>query len=107
MSLFTSVLKAPLKVADAISATGRNTLDLATFGALRRRRSQAATFSRNQVKSYHWPFIVVFGLVSRGNVARTRVWVCIAGRERLTMLAHADRAGGSFRCNHALRMLKS
>jgi hypothetical protein len=62
MRLFTSIVRAPLKVAEAIIATGRKTLLLASFGGFSRRRSQYKPFSPEQVEWYHWPVLIIFGL---------------------------------------------
>lgn len=62
MPLFTSIVTAPLKVIEAIITTGRKTLSLA-FGGFGRQRAQAKPFLPEQIKWYHWPFIIIFGLM--------------------------------------------
>ena len=62
MRLFASIAMAPLKVADAIRATGSKTLSLASFGVFRRHAARSTTFSREGVRWYHWPFVIAFGL---------------------------------------------
>jgi hypothetical protein len=68
-----------LKVAEAIIATGRKTLPLASFGGFRRRRSQSKPFPPEQVKWYHWPFVIIFGfaLDNLFFVVGLMVWVVL------------------------------
>ena len=78
MSLFASAIKAPLKVLDTISTTGRKVLGFAFFGTRGYRQPQQSSLSP-KLKWYHWPFAVllVFALDNLFFAVGLLVWICL------------------------------